>query len=101
MGSRSSSIVIAYLVCHENISYAAALASVQGACSVARPNSGFAKQLEWYQRNGCPRLLSTTSGVHYTDLPQFRALVRRYSAEHVRALVVNAGVPDGVHVTDR
>jgi atypical dual specificity phosphatase len=44
--SRSSSVVIAYLILYEDLSYADALKAVKAARSTAQPNPGFVTQLK-------------------------------------------------------
>ena len=60
-----------------------------------QPNTGFSHQLTWYGRNGCPpNLLDKIDQKHYTQLPVFARLLRRYSKSDVLALVCAAGVND-------
>eukprot|EP00746_Dinoflagellata_sp_MGD_P050747 gnl/MRDRNA2_/MRDRNA2_227059_c0_seq1.p1 gnl/MRDRNA2_/MRDRNA2_227059_c0~~gnl/MRDRNA2_/MRDRNA2_227059_c0_seq1.p1 ORF type:complete len:182 (-),score=34.04 gnl/MRDRNA2_/MRDRNA2_227059_c0_seq1:62-580(-) len=101
--SRSASIVIAYLMREEGLSYATALESVRGIRSIVFPNSGFTQQLDWYGKNGCLTNLCEQSSAkrYYADLPMFKALLRKYTAEQIKALVAAAGVPDGVDLKDR
>merc|ERR1711972_941019 len=90
---RSASIVIAYIMREEGLSYEDALAAVQSIRRVVQPNTGFSHQLQWYGDNGCPvNLLDKTNGMHYTKLPQFKHLLRKYTKQDVQSLVLAAGV---------
>merc|ERR1719356_472795 len=79
----------------EGLSYEDARESVQSIRSVVQPNTGFSHQLMWYGRNGCPaHLLDETDRKHYSQLPAFARLLRRYSKSDVLALVCAAGAKD-------
>lgn len=91
--SRSASIVIAYLMRIEKLTYLEARNSVQKVRTIIQPNTGFSHQLEWYGQNGCPaNLQDCSSGLHYRRLTQFAHLLRKYSAADVRALILSVGV---------
>jgi len=92
--SRSASIVIAYLMRKEGLTYKDARASVELVRSIVQPNTGFSHQLQWYGENGCPPSLCDKSSCHYRSVPAFMHLLRKYTAEDVRALVKAAGVSD-------
>ena len=97
--SRSASVVIAYLMREEGLSYQQAYASVVQARPVVQPNTGFSHQLEWYGGARCPRdLVDTQSGKHYRELKEMGLLLKRYSAADVRALVDSAGAGEGTEV---
>lgn len=100
--SRSASIVIAYTMREEGLSYQEALQSILVVRRVVQPNSGFTHQLAWYGRNGCPQTLQESStGRHYRDIPEFSRLLRRYSAQDVEDLVTAAGASGEPTCTDR
>lgn len=84
--SRSASVVMAYLLREEGLAFAEAYKQVTTARPVARPNDGFSHQLEWYGANGCP------SEPKYKHLPEFRRLLRRYTAGDVCRLIRAAAV---------
>jgi len=91
--SRSASVLIAYLMRHERLAYTVAFQQVKDARPVIAPNTGFVKQLAWYGENGCPQTLREVgSGAHYTELPVFVKLLRRYTAGDVVRLVEEAGL---------
>jgi predicted protein tyrosine phosphatase len=93
--SRSASIVIAYLMREEGLSYERAYASVVKARPIAQPNTGFSHQLEWYGSAGCPRdLVDQRTGKHYRELKEMGLLLKQYSAADVLALVYNAGASE-------
>lgn len=90
--SRSASVVIAYLMREEGLSYREAHAAVAEARPAIQPNTGFCHQLEWYGGAGCPRdLVDPETGKHYRELKEMAALLKRYSVADVRALVERAG----------
>jgi len=92
--SRSASIVIAYLMREEVLTYKDARKSVELVRSIVQPNTGFSHQLQWYGENGCPPSLCDKSGCHYRSVLAFANLLRKYTAEDVRTLVKTAGVSD-------
>jgi len=93
--SRSASIVIAYIMREERLSFTDAYHSVASIRSVVQPNASFTRQLAWYGRNGCPaNLRDKTDGSHYSAILEFKTLLRKYSASDVRALVFAAGLSD-------
>lgn len=95
--SRSASVVIAYLMREEGLSYQQARASVVKARPVVQPNTGFSHQLEWYGSAGCPRdLVDRESGKHYRELREMGMLLKRYSAADVLELVDSAGASESV-----
>eukprot|EP00931_Biecheleriopsis_adriatica_P037663 TRINITY_DN21600_c0_g1_i1.p1 TRINITY_DN21600_c0_g1~~TRINITY_DN21600_c0_g1_i1.p1 ORF type:complete len:343 (+),score=45.31 TRINITY_DN21600_c0_g1_i1:244-1272(+) len=90
--SRSASIVIAYLMREEKLSYPEAFKSVVSIRSVVQPNSGFCKQLQWYSHNGCRLALQgKDASKSYREIPEFSKLLRKYSVDDVLALVAAAG----------
>eukprot|EP01043_Picozoa_sp_COSAG02_P022497 COSAG02_NODE_1172_length_14106_cov_77.834725_9_plen_299_part_00 len=93
--SRSASVVIAYLMREEGLSYKQAYASVVEARPIVQPNTGFSHQLEWYGGAQCPRdLIDRESGKHYRELKEMKMLLKRYSAADVCALVDSAGASE-------
>jgi len=93
--SRSASVVIAYLMREEKLSYEAAYTAVESIRPEIQPNSGFCHQLKWYQEAGCPRnLCDIKSGQSYKAMPEFVKLLRKYTAADVIASIVAAGVAD-------
>ena len=95
--SRSASVVIAYLMREERLSYEQAYASAVKARPIVQPNTGFSHQLEWYGSAGCPRdLVDQQTGKHYRELKEMGLLLKQYSAADVLALVDNAGASESV-----
>lgn len=93
--SRSASVVIAYLMREEKLSYEAAYSAVESIRPEIQPTSGFCHQLKWYQEAGCPRnLCDSKSGQSYKAMPEFVKLLRKYTAADVIASIVAAGVAD-------
>lgn len=93
--SRSASVVIAYMMREDSMEYCDAFSLVQSIRSSAQPNSGFTHQLAWYGKNGCPmNLCDKITGQKYSDLVDFRKLLRKYTQHDVLALVKEAGAGD-------
>jgi predicted protein tyrosine phosphatase len=98
--SRSASVVIAYLMREEGLSYEQAYASVVKARPIVQPNTGFSHQLEWYGSAGCPRdLVDRKTGKHYRELKEMGLLLKQYTAADVLALVDSAGASESTEAT--